>query len=217
MCAEDSWQSDSFCPWRGCTESGRFHSTVCAGQPCGTETAIHAIQAIYEEPDTEGVLWWMPWMRSTLWTDARLLLTSDDSAHCYRRCKSACTASTLRSFSLVVKHCCQGKAQCKVICSRWRYTGQWFCHLFAESQIIASRFGMQMMQLEEVALCSWDRGGMPSGRLVRPSFGYYPNAKKRGWLSKKSTSSVQTGYFTKHVCKSLWKVTVCSEHHWERY
>ena len=29
---------------------------VCAGQPCGIEAAIHAMESIYEEPDTEAIL-----------------------------------------------------------------------------------------------------------------------------------------------------------------
>ena len=29
---------------------------LCAGQPCGIEAAIHAMQSIYNEPDTEGIL-----------------------------------------------------------------------------------------------------------------------------------------------------------------
>ena len=183
---------------------------LCAGQPCGVEAAIHAMQAIFEEPETEKVLlvdakdafnslnrraalinfrWFCPSLSTVLINLYR------DPAQLFVGSQTLLSSeSTTQGDPLAV-------AILPLIC---RIANHWKQVWYADD----ATGGGRILQLRSWwdALCE-----------ISPSFGHYPNAEKTWLLSKRSTSSLPKEHFETQVGKSPRKVAVCSKIHWKRH
>ena len=173
---------------------------VCAGQPCGIEAAIHAMESIYEEPDTEAIL--MVDAKNafnSLNRQAALRLTSGGSAPgIYFRSPHKCVPGPRPCAQLFV-----GTGGQKLLSMEGTTQGD---------PLAMAMYGIAVMplicwladQCKQIWYADDANGGGRISQLkwwwdllteIGPSFGYYPNAEKTWLLVKEEHSELATTTF----------------------